>query len=146
MPGIVVGIDASSHSMAALEWAMREAALRRQPLTVITVEVVAVSGWGGSVVYAADYELRDQAQKAAEEVVAATAKTLGDAAPESVTVRALIGQPAAQLLEAGQDADLLVLGRRGTGGFNRLMMGSVSSHVAPHAACPVTIVPHSDAT
>ena len=145
MPGIVVGIDASSHSMAALAWAMREAAVHRQPLTVITVELVAASGWGGSVVYPADYELRDQAQKAAEEAVAATAKTLGDAAPESVTVRALIGQPVPQLLEAAQDADLLVLGRRGTGGFSRLTMGSVSSQVAPYAACPVTIVPHSDA-
>jgi nucleotide-binding universal stress UspA family protein len=141
MSGIVVGIDASSHSMAALEWAMREAAAHRQPLTVVTVEVVAASGWGGSQVYPADYALRDKAQKAAEEAVAATAKRLGDAAPESVTVRALLGQPAEQLLEAAKDADQLVLGRRGTGGFNRLMLGSVTSQLAHHVDCPVTIVP-----
>jgi nucleotide-binding universal stress UspA family protein len=141
MSGIVVGIDSSSHSLTALEWAMREAAVHREPLTVVTVEIVAASGWGGSQVYAADYELRDKAQKAAEDAVAAIARKLGDAAPESVTVRALIGQPAEQMLEAAKDADHLILGRRGSGGFNRLTLGSVSSQVAHHAACPVTIVP-----
>ena len=141
MSGIVVGIDASSHSMAALAWAMREAALKKAPLTVVTVEVVAASGWGGSQVYPADYELRDKAQKAAEEAVAATAKSLGGDAPESVTVKALLGQAAEQLIEAAKGADQLVLGRRGTGGFNRLMLGSVTSQVVHHAECPVTVVP-----
>jgi len=141
MSGIVVGIDASTHSMAALNWAMREAAVKNVPLTVITVEIVAASGWGGSQVYGADFELRDKAQKAAEEAVAATAKSLGGDAPASVTVRALLGQPAEQLLEAAKGADQLVLARRGTGGFNRLMLGSVTSQVVQHADCPVTIIP-----
>jgi nucleotide-binding universal stress UspA family protein len=141
MSGIVVGIDSSNHSMTALEWAMREAAVHGEPLTVVTVEVVVASGWGGSQVYGADFELRDKAQKAAEEAVAAAAQKLGDAAPESVTVKAVLGQPAEQMLEAAKDADHLILGRRGTGGFNRLTLGSVSSQVAHHADCPVTIVP-----
>jgi nucleotide-binding universal stress UspA family protein len=141
MSGIVVGIDASPHSMAALTWAMREAAVKNVPLTVITVEIVAASGWGGSQVYGADFELRDKAQKAAEEAVAATAKSLGGAAPASVTVRALLGQPAEQLIEAAKGADQLILARRGTGGFNRLTLGSVTSQVVHHAECPVTIVP-----
>jgi nucleotide-binding universal stress UspA family protein len=141
MSGIVVGIDASTHSMAALNWALREAGVRQVPLTVITVEIVAASGWGGSQVYGADFELRDKAQKAAEEAVDAAAKALGDAAPASVTVKALLGQPAEQLLEAAKGADQLVLARRGTGGFNRLMLGSVTSQVVHHADCPVTIVP-----
>ncbi len=141
MPGIVVGIDSSSHSLTALEWAMREAAAHHEPLTVVTVEVVVASGWGGSQVYGADYELRDKAQKAAEDAVAAIAQKLGDGAPESVTVKAVLGQPAEQMLEAAQDADHLIVGRRGTGGFSRLTLGSVSSQVAHHASCPVTIVP-----
>ena len=45
------------------------------------------------------------------------------------------------MLEAAREADHLILGRRGTGGFNRLTLGSVSSQVAHHAECPVTIVP-----
>jgi nucleotide-binding universal stress UspA family protein len=141
MSGIVVGIDASTHSMAALAWAMREAAVKKAPLTVVTVEVVAASGWGGSQVYPADYELRDKAQKAAEEAVAATAKSLGGDVPESVTVQALLGQPAEQLIQAAKGADQLILARRGTGGFNRLMLGSVTSQVVHHAECPVTIIP-----
>ncbi len=141
MSGIVVGIDASTHSMAALNWALREAAVKQVPLTVVTVEIVAASGWGGSQVYGADFELRDKAQKAAEEAVAAAAKSLGDAAPPSVTVQALLGQPAEQLIEAAKGADQLVLARRGTGGFNRLMLGSVTSQVVHHADCPVTIIP-----
>lgn len=144
MSGIVVGIDASSHSMAALAWALKEAAIRKAPLKVITVEVVVASGWGGSQVYGADYELRDKAQKAAEEAVANAAKSLGEAAPEPVTVTAVLGQPADQLIEAAKDADLLVLGRRGSGGFNRLVLGSVTNQVAHHAACPVTIVPDTE--
>jgi len=141
MSGIVVGIDASTHSMAALNWALREAAVKQVPLTVVTVEIVAASGWGGSQVYGADFELRDKAQKAAEDAVAAATKSLGDAAPPSLTVRALLGQPAEQLIEAAKGADQLVLGRRGTGGFNRLMLGSVTSQVVHHADCPVTIIP-----
>ena len=93
MSGIVVGIDASSHSMAALAWAMREAAVKKMPLTVVTVEIVAASGWGGSQVYGADYELRDKAQKAAEDAVAGVAQSLGEATPESVTVTACSASP-----------------------------------------------------
>jgi nucleotide-binding universal stress UspA family protein len=141
MSGIVVGIDASSHSMAALNWAMRAAAARNTPLTVVTVEVVVASGWGGSQVYGADFELRDKAQKAAEEAVANAAKALGADAPQSVTVKALLGQPAEQLLEEAKGADQLVVGRRGIGGFSRLMLGSVTSQIVHHADCPVTIVP-----
>jgi hypothetical protein len=47
----------------------------------------------------------------------------------------------AELIEASEDADLLIVGSRGAGGFTRLMMGSVSSQVSHHAHCPVVIVP-----
>lgn len=142
MPGVIVGIDGSSHSQPVLEWAMREAAIRRAPLTVITVEQVAGSGWGGVLVYPADTELRQQAQKAAQQLVDEAREHLGGAVPSSVTVRAVTGLPAVALIEASEDADLLVVGSRGGGGFARLRMGSVSSQVAHHAHCPIVIVPH----
>jgi nucleotide-binding universal stress UspA family protein len=50
MSGIVVGIDGSAHSRRALEWAMREAAIRRVPVTVITVHEISVGYWGSGVV------------------------------------------------------------------------------------------------
>jgi nucleotide-binding universal stress UspA family protein len=140
MSGIIVGIDGSSHSHTALEWAMNEAAIRHESLTVITVQQVAASGWGGIVVYPTDQEFLLQTQKAAQEAVDKAAQQLGGAAPPA-TVRAVVGIPAAELIAASWGADLLVLGSRGAGGFTRLMMGSVSSQVSHHAHCPVVIVP-----
>jgi len=53
-----------------------------------------------------------------------------------VSVHARSGIPAAELLDEAKDADLLVLGSRGAGGFARLLMGSVGTQVAHHAHCP----------
>jgi nucleotide-binding universal stress UspA family protein len=64
--------------------------------------------------------------------------------PDSVTVKAVHGFPVEELITAGQDADMIVLGSRGAGGFTRLMMGSVADQVAHHAHCPVLIVPPED--
>lgn len=141
MPGIVVGIDGSAHSGIALEWAMREAALRRVPVTVITAQPVAASGWGGSLVFGADRELAENARKAAQEMVDKAASSPAAPRPADVTVRSVIGLPAAELIKASEDADLLVVGSRGAGGFARLTMGSVSTQVSHHAHCPVVIVP-----
>ena len=140
MSGVYVGIDGSSHSRIALEWAMREAGYRHQPLTVIAVQEVAATGWGGMIVLPEDRALRDQARKAAQDAADKAAAELGDAAPPSVTVQAFIGLPSAQLIEVSEDADLLVVGSRGVGGFTRLVMGSTSAQVAQHAHCPVAIV------
>jgi nucleotide-binding universal stress UspA family protein len=56
-------------------------------------------------------------------------------------VKAVHGFPVEELINAGKDADMIVLGSRGAGGFTRLMMGSVAGQVAQHALCPVLIVP-----
>ncbi len=141
MSGIFVGVDGSHHSGAALDWALREAGIRNEPVTVITVQVVPTSGWGGSVRYPEDQASRADAQKAVQESVDKAAAQLGDAAPRSITVQAILGQPAEQLIEASKNAGLLVVGSRGTGGFARLLLGSVSTQVAEHAHCPIVIVP-----
>lgn len=142
MAGIVVGVDGSEHSVRSLEWAISEAACRNAPLTIITVQTVAAGYFGSPVVLAADEPLRQQAEQAAKQAAEKALAKIGDGPrPASVTVRAVSGFPAQELIEASDDADLLVVGSRGVGGFTRLMMGSVSSQVAQHAHCPIVIIP-----
>ena len=142
MPGIIVGIDGSHHSTRALEWALKEAAVQHAPLTVLTVHSVPASPWTGNpVLLSADSEDQEKLFHAAEELTQKVASQLGAARPESVTVRAISGFPAKELIEESRDADLVVVGSRGAGGFASLMMGSISSQVVGHAHCPVVVVP-----
>ncbi|HUB20896.1 MAG TPA: universal stress protein [Streptosporangiaceae bacterium] len=140
MPGILVGIDGSAHSQRALEWAAREAAVHHTSLTVLTVHQAVAGFWGGTLHYQGDESLVEKARAAAQ---AETDKVLSglDSRPTSVTVEAVNGIPAEEILNAGADADMIVLGSRGGGGWSRLLLGSVSSSVAEHAKVPVTILP-----
>jgi nucleotide-binding universal stress UspA family protein len=144
MPGIIVGVDGSGHSQRALEWAIREAAMRHAPLTVLSVHQ-AVRGYYGQVsVFPDDEVLTERVRAAAQAETDRVLAALDGSRPESVTVKAVHGFPVEELISAGRDADLIVLGSRGAGGFNRLMMGSVAGQVAQHAPCPVTIIPPED--
>jgi nucleotide-binding universal stress UspA family protein len=143
MPGIVVGVNGSPNSEHALDWAMRQAAALHAPLTVVAVHEVAKSYWGGiPVIGPADRPLLEKLQQAAEEVTQKAASRLSDSAPASVSVRAVNGFVVKELVDASQDADMVVVGARGGGSLTRLLMGSVSSEVVQHSACPVVIVPH----
>jgi nucleotide-binding universal stress UspA family protein len=142
MHGIVVGIDGSHHSTRALEWALREGVLQQAPVTVLTVHSVPASPWTGNpYLVEADPEDQEKLLHAAEELTQKVASQLGESRPPSVKVRAIIGFPAKELIEASRDADLVVVGSRGAGGFAKLMVGSVSSQVLEHAHCPVVVVP-----
>ena len=142
MPGITVGIDGSAHSTYALEWAIKEAAVRHTPVTVLTVHLVPASGWTGNpITLPQDAVDVANARQAAEEMTLKATSQLGAAQPSSVTVRAISGFPVQELIEASRTADLMVVGSRGAGGFARLMIGSVSSQVVHYAHCPVVVVP-----
>lgn len=144
MPGIVVGVDGSDQSRAALRWAMHEAAQHHLPLTVITVRPAPVRPATG--IYWAVPDLADNsadtesARKMVREFVDQVAGELGEAVPD-VTVEVTTGNIAEELVRASRDADMLVVGSRGAGGFGRLLLGSVSSQVTHHAASPVVVVP-----
>jgi nucleotide-binding universal stress UspA family protein len=143
VPGIIVGLDGSHHSQRALEVAINEAALRHAPLTVIAVHQVVAGYSGHGVAYPGDDALAEKARQAAQEEVDGVVARLG-AQPSSVTVRGVSGLPAEAILNAAKDADMIVVGSRGAGGFSRLLMGSVSYQVAHHAHVPVLIVPPAD--
>jgi nucleotide-binding universal stress UspA family protein len=143
MAGIVVGVDGSGHSRKALERAAAEAAAHGVPLTVLVVHQAVRDVYGAVSHYADDASLTDKAREAAQAEADQALAGLG-AQPASVTVTAVHGLPVDELIKASQDADMLVLGRRGAGGFARLAMGSVSNQVAHHAHCPVLIVPQAE--
>lgn len=141
MPGIIVGIDGSSHSRRALDWAIREAAMRHVPLTVVTVSQ-AVTGFWGPTESPGDADIAEHLRKVAqEETDSALEKLAAQSRPPSVTVVAVTGLPAEEILFWGKDADMIVVGSRGAGGFKKLLLGSVSTQVTHHARRPVAVIP-----
>lgn len=144
MPGIIVGVDGSGHSQRALEWAMKEAAMRHAPLTVLTVHPAIVGYFGGVVTSAGDLDLTEQTQAAVKVEADRVLAALDGPHPESVTVKAVHGFPVEELVSASKGADIVVLGSRGVGGFSRMLMGSTAGLVVQHAYCPVLIIPPED--
>ncbi len=143
MSGIFVGVDGSGHSRDALGWAIREAVQHHMPLTVVTVRPSSVRPateiyWPMPILpeEGGDLEL---ARMAVRQWVDKVANEIGERVPE-VTVNVVTGDPAEELIKASYDADMIVVGSRGSGGFAELMLGSVSSKVAHHAACVVVVV------
>jgi nucleotide-binding universal stress UspA family protein len=140
MPGILVGIDGSGHSERALEWAMKEAALRHTSVTVLAVRQ-AVSGWGGAEPYPGDKAAIDEFSQKAKAETDKVLAGLDGPHPESVTVRTVQGFPAEEIVSEGAKADMIVLGTRGGGGWPKQVMGSVSREVTHHSTVPVVVIP-----
>lgn len=148
MPGIVVGVDGSEHSRHALGWAMREAVQHHLPLTVISVRRGKVHPATQIYWPMPDYPdgtSLDEGgvRKAVRKMVDEAASETGEPVPD-VTVTVTTGNPAEELVRASRDANMLVVGSHGSGGFATLLLGSVSSQVVHHAAGPVVVVraPH----
>jgi nucleotide-binding universal stress UspA family protein len=140
MSGIIVGVDGSVHSRKALEYAAKEAVAHHTSLTVLTVHQAVRDVYGSPSHYTDDAALTEKARQAVQaetdEVLAGLAEK-----PESVTVKAVHGLPADELVKAAEGAEMLVMGSRGAGGFARLLLGSVATQVSHHANCAVLIVP-----
>jgi nucleotide-binding universal stress UspA family protein len=136
---IVVGIDGSAVSVAALVAAARIA-------RATGARVDAVTCWSVPAALALPYALgtvdfEGGARKVLENAVVAA---FGGDTPDHVTARLVQGLPRQVLLEASDGADMLVLGRRGHGGFPGLVMGSVSQACIAHARCPVLVMNPED--
>jgi nucleotide-binding universal stress UspA family protein len=149
MPGIVVGVDGSANGRSALAWAAREAAARNAPLTVLTVHEISHSFWSGRpVVLSADEDQLAAAKAAATELTDKAVSELGGAQPAAVTVKAVSGFAADELLAAANGADMLVIGARGgaqaSGMAAHSPIGSVSNKVLHRAKCPVVVIPAGD--
>ena len=141
METIVVGVDGSDGGTAALEFAAAEAALRNARLRIVSAWEVPAAVYGSGFTPPMDAGTLDafgaRAQQVADDASATVKKLQPSLEVEAVAVA---GQPADVLLEQGADAELIVVGRRGLGGFKTLLLGSVSQQVVHYAACPVVVV------
>ncbi|MFE2384156.1 universal stress protein [Streptomyces misionensis] len=131
---VVAAVDGSEDSLRALEWAADAARRRAAPLRVVHVRQYAA--WGQT-----DVLVAGPPEEETDPVLDAARAGLGDRAPEAVEYVALEGAPGAVLPELGGEAQLLVLGSRGRGGFASLLLGSSSLAAARDARCPVVVVP-----
>ncbi|WP_042371166.1 universal stress protein [Streptacidiphilus neutrinimicus] len=135
---IVVGVDGSRHAGEALR-----AALRQAELTDSLVH--AVLAWEWPSIFSVPEPLPGQEglsfeEQAERRLDAAVEDVAGPGPQPRIRKRVLQGSPTQVLLDAAQDAALLVVGSRGYGGFKGIMLGSVSQHLAQYAPCSVLIV------
>jgi nucleotide-binding universal stress UspA family protein len=138
MTTIVVGFDGSKYAEAALEFAVEEASLRRARLLIVFAwEIPMMIEPMGFYPQQSFRGLPDEAEITVQWAVARAQELQPQVACEG---EAIEGHPAAVLLKEAEDADMIVVGSRGRGGFTSLLLGSVSQQVVHHASCPVVVV------
>lgn len=138
--GLVVGVDGSPASSAAVVWAARDAAMRNVPLTLVHMLSTYVPTFpqiplpGGVAVWQEDN---------GRQVLEEAAKLARDSAGRAIDITTELksSPPIPTLVRMSEDADLVVVGSHGRGAVGRVLLGSVSSGVLRGAACPVAIVP-----
>jgi nucleotide-binding universal stress UspA family protein len=143
--GIIVGIDGSPESDAAVSWAAHDAAMRGLPLTLVHAEDPAAPTWSQAPILeespeeqeAEDRSLLANASKIARAAIADTAQI-------QITGELLSSATVPALVDQSTDAELIVVGSRGRGALSRGILGSVSSGLIRHAHCPVALIRDED--
>ena len=133
---IVVGVDGSASSKAALSWAARQAQLTGLPLAVVTVWCFPMN-WGWAVPWPADFDPEASARAVLDEAVE---EVLGPEPGIELERLVIEGHPAPVLVHLSESAQLIVVGCRGHGEFVGMLLGSVSEHLTAHGHCPVVVV------
>lgn len=132
-PLIVAGVDGSQCSLEALRWAARQAELTGADLQV-------VMAWTLPEIYSyTPHDFEGDTRKALE---VAIERALGPEPRVPVLAQVVAGHPAEALIDASRDAQLLVVGSHGRGGFTGMLLGSVSQRCVGHAKCSVVVVRH----
>jgi nucleotide-binding universal stress UspA family protein len=134
-PFVVVGIDGSEESKHALRWA-------RALAVPLRAQVKAVAVWHlpygyGAIAIPADWNPKQDMEQV---LLDAVTDVVGSQLPDDLHLVVREGNPSKELLDSATGAAMIVVGSRGHGGFAGMLLGSVSSHVAEHATCPVLVV------
>lgn len=145
---VVVGVDGSPCSRAALGEAMRSATRRGDPLRVIMVlePIEWMGAWGygpaAGIALPDRAEVQQEVLRSVEQMVAEVREEQGDEVGDlEIDAEALPGRPADVLVDAARDADELVVGHRGRGSVASTLLGSVGMGCVLHAPCAVTVIP-----
>ena len=139
-PRIVVGVDGSASSRAALRWAVRQARFTGGTVNAVIAWQIPVmlQTYSWAPIYAE--EAGDLAADARKRIDAAISEAVEASDSHLIRSRVVHGHPAQVLLKAAAGADLLVVGSRGHGNFADALLGSVGQHCVHHARCPVLIM------
>jgi nucleotide-binding universal stress UspA family protein len=138
---ILVGVDGSANSAEALRWAVEEADLRDHHVTALFAWGYVPPGHAGDGhTFDVDYGAAD----ADAALAAAIEAAVDPGAARTITRRVVYDTAARSLLSAARDADLLVIGARGVGGFRGLLLGSVSQQCLHHTTGPLAIIRTSE--
>ena len=134
---IVVGVDGSESSLAALRWAVRQAELTGAPLEIVSAWEWPVSYSGWETPPPPDYDPADEARRQLDKAISAVLTPR-----DAIEVRrSVIEGHAAPVLEAlSRTADLVVVGSHGHGELAGMLLGSVSQHCVTHCRCPVAVI------
>lgn len=134
---VIAGTDGSQESIRAVEWAAREAALRKSTLRIVAIPVLPQRMIPSP---ATPETVGGMVERSMRRALAAAAQEAAALEPDlAIETQLLDGAPARVLVEAAAEASMLVLGSRGAGGFSAMILGSVSRYVATHAAVPVVV-------
>lgn len=140
MIGVVVGVDGSDGSKVAVDEAALQASYRKVPLTVVATWQIPTS-LGLSMMAPPDGKPYDAFEQAAKTILQESMDHVASKFPDIEVKGELVEEaPAPALCRLSKDADLLVLGSRGHGGFTGLLLGSVSTYAIHHAQCPVLVM------
>jgi nucleotide-binding universal stress UspA family protein len=136
---IVVGVDGSTSALHAALWAADEAAQRHHPLRLVYANNEFAFGTTGGL--APPQSFFDTMQTAGMQLLADVESAIREVHPDlDIRVDLQTAAPVPSLLDQTEDALLLVLGSRGTGGFRGILVGSTAIAVVAHGDCPVAVI------
>ncbi|MFZ1178614.1 MAG: universal stress protein [Mycobacterium sp.] len=142
--GVLVCIDGSAASDAAVAWATREAIMRKMPITLMHAVPPVVVGWPVGQLYADMPEWQhDEAQPVIDQARKTLNASLDDSEPPEIHTEMVYSSVVPALIAASKDARMVVVGTQGLGALGRLLLGSVTAGLVHYAQCPVAVV-HSD--
>lgn len=143
--GVLVCIDGSAASDAAVAWGAREAVMRKLPITLMHAVPPVVVGWPVGQLYA---DMPEWQQDDARQVIDRARKTLsaslGESEPPEIRTELIYSSVMPALIDASKQASMVVAGSQGLGALGRLLLGSVTMGLVHYAHCPVAVIHAKD--